>query len=123
MANDNGAKGTFIIFGDGNSSASIEKGDDGGWDFATDDEVKNNSKVIRRGVIRKKPRPKGFVVRPRKTPCRSWVRAANFPNDLGCGEDKGGRGVNRGGGCMTSSGWSGTWKRMDMGEWRDDRGR
>jgi len=123
VANDNGAEGTFIIFGDSNTSASVEKGDDGGWDFAADNEVKDNSKVIGRGVIRKEPRPKGFVVGPRKTPSRCGIGATNFPNDLGCGENKGGRGISRRGGRMASGGFSGERERVNMGEWGNARGR
>jgi hypothetical protein len=61
MADDNGAKVTFIIFGDGNSSACVEEGDDGVRNIAADDEVKHGREVIRRGVICKEPRPQGLV--------------------------------------------------------------
>jgi len=55
MADDNGAKVTFIVFGDSNTSASIEEGDDGVRNIAAYDEVKHSSEVIRRGVARKEP--------------------------------------------------------------------
>jgi hypothetical protein len=123
MADDNGAKVTFIIFGNGNSSASIEEGDDGVRNITANDEVKHGSEVIRRGVIRKEPRPQGLVGGSRETPCRRRIRAADLPNDLGCGEDKRRGGIGRRGASLASGGWkSGMWGRAIEGEWRDGRG-
>jgi hypothetical protein len=123
MADDNGAKVTYIIFGDGNSSARVEEGGDGVRNIAAGDKVKHGSEVIRRGVIRKEPRPQGLVGGSRETPCRCRIRAADLPDDLGCGEDKRRGRIGRWGASMASSGWkSGMWGRAINGEWRDGRG-